>query len=63
VKDGGEACAVEEEDDVEVEAVVAVGLLAVVGALDTREAFDILVLVEDAERVAMRVKMRTTRMM
>jgi hypothetical protein len=48
VKDGGEACAVEEEDDVEVEAVVAVGLLAVVGALDTREAFDILVLVEES---------------
>jgi hypothetical protein len=38
-----------EEDDVEVEAVVAVDLLAVVGALDTFKAFDILVLVEDAD--------------
>jgi len=47
----------------EVEVVVAVDLLAVVGVLDTLEAFDILVLVEDAERVPMRVKMRVTRMM
>ena len=48
---------------IEVEVVVAVDLLAVVGTLDTLEAFDILVLVEDVERVPMRVKMRMTRMM
>lgn len=48
-EDGGEACAMEEDDDVEVEAVVVVDLPAVVGALDTLEAFDILVLVEDAD--------------